>query len=329
MGGIKSFAIKIFVLLPLILGIVFSQEVDEALNRILSIIVVVGIILGLVLALAYLGGVLKFGKIGIRGETIVFVLYSILIIFIFVLPFLQKYGIINIKIFPDKIPDDQIEPFKLYQLPQPVCLIFKNLAVDENIGCYMPAVIFFFILPFTAIYAITWAFLVQIKIFEGLEKRIEGLIAFIIAFMTIPMGTFLMLIAFWFSTLGAFAIAVFVAMFLAGTFLRGYGYIGSRYYEEQIKIHSKAFEAEKKLFYSQLASLHARITGSMTWDDVENEINRLFNVAPKFAPEIRRLLRFVLQQYQQNNNPPRNSPIGDTVAQNIKNEITDIMQQLR
>ncbi|MEM5872775.1 MAG: hypothetical protein QXV63_00905 [Candidatus Aenigmatarchaeota archaeon] len=247
---IVNFKLKLIVLFLSLMfysSLVFSEEVTEAAGILEIIIAVLPVIL-VVLILLYLGGFLKFGKLGAPRPVII---YSAIIIIIFILPILQKFGVIHI--FPDN-PDEifnrkEFEGFKQYKLPQGVCRVFLSLNISEGVSCYMPAFIYFFLLPFVAIYAITWAFLKQIKIFEGLGRNLEGLFAFIIAFMTLPMGTFILLVAFWFSVMGAFSVAVFVVMFLAGVFLRGLGfveekhleYIGKRARDEYLrKVHNAA-----------------------------------------------------------------------------------------
>jgi len=225
----------------LMLGIALAQTAEEIVNTIIS----VGIIVVVIMILLYLGGVWKPGK-GTLKIPWGLVIYIILIIVIFVLPILQRIGMI--KIFPDTLDEAfQSNPdfyetyqksFMMQRLPSPICNVFKYLAIDERIACYMPAFLYFFLIPFVAIYAITWGFLTQIQIFSGETKRLNPLIAFIIAFMTLPMGVFLILLAFWFSVLGAFSIAVFVAMFLAGVFLRGYGFTIEKYAEVKVKEYS-------------------------------------------------------------------------------------------
>ncbi|MEM0476411.1 MAG: hypothetical protein QW367_02105 [Candidatus Aenigmatarchaeota archaeon] len=254
--GVKKIAkfklIGLFLLLFLIfsLSLIFAEEKKEVINvtEIIEIIIAILPIIFVILILLYLGDFLKFGKVGIPWPIII---YSAIIIIIFILPILQKFGIIHI--FPDN-PDEifsreEFKGYKQYKLPEGVCRIFLSLNISESVSCYMPAFIYFFLLPFVAIYAITWASLKQIKIFEGLGRNLEGLFAFIIAFMTLPMGTFILLVAFWFSVMGAFSIAIFVAMFLAGVFFRGLGfveekrfeYIGKRARDEYLrKVHNAA-----------------------------------------------------------------------------------------
>lgn len=213
----------------------FQQQIDKQISNFIGAIITMTPIIIIVLILLYLGGILRTPR---TGTNWLFILYLILIVIIFVLPILQRVGVIHI--FPDD-PEQLFEGnvtgkkgfevFKQYELPKIVCNVFTTLTISRSIACYMPAFLYFFILPFAAIYAITWAFLKQIRIFEGLGRNIEGLIAFIITFMTLPMGTFILLVALWFSIAGAFSVAIFIAMFLAGVFLRGYGFIKEKHFE--------------------------------------------------------------------------------------------------
>jgi len=228
----------------LVFGIALAQTIT--IEQIINTIIAVGIIVAVVIILLYLGGVFKPSTAGVRISWGL-VIYIILIVIIFVLPLLQRLG--TIKIFPDNLDEAfQANPsfaesyqksFMMQKLPDPICNVFKYLAVDERIACYMPAFLYFFLLPFVAIYAITWGFLTQIGIFGDQEtRRLNPLLAFIISFLTLPMGIFLTLLAFWFSVLGGFSIAVFVLMFLAGVFLRGYGFLAERYAEAKVKEYS-------------------------------------------------------------------------------------------
>ncbi|MEM5881998.1 MAG: hypothetical protein QXS69_00840, partial [Candidatus Aenigmatarchaeota archaeon] len=189
----KKISLNIFTLFLLFTVFFIFPVYSQGIESIMEGIIVVVVILSIVLILLYLGGVLKF-----RGGFgwLPILLYSVLIITIFLLPILQRFG--YVKIFPDNPEElfrrEEFKRFKIYQLPQPVCKVLSSLNISESISCYMPALLYFFILPFVAIYVITWAFLKQLKIFEGVGRPIEALIAFIITFMTLPMGIFILLV---------------------------------------------------------------------------------------------------------------------------------------
>lgn len=224
------FLIKI---LPQISYPIVFAETDEASTDIVSTAISIIVIISIVVVLLYLGGILKFEKKH-RSELnwIPLLIYVILIIVIFILPVIQRLGLINI--FPDD-PDEiltrkEFEGFKQVRLRKEICYVFKYLNISEVVACYLPALIYFFLLPFAAIFVIVWSFMKQIKVFENVGKPLEGLIAFIITFMTLPMGTFNLLIALWFSVTGVFSVAVFVAMLLVGIFSRGLSFVEKEYY---------------------------------------------------------------------------------------------------
>ncbi|MEM5821146.1 MAG: hypothetical protein QXP34_02380 [Candidatus Aenigmatarchaeota archaeon] len=276
-------------LLLLLMLVAFPIALSQSFNEIIQTIIAIAIILAIVVVLMYLGGVLP--KKRISGIPLGIILYSLLIIIVFVIPVLQRVGII--KIFPDTIDEAfQANPafaesyqksFMLQKLPSPVCSVFKYLAVDERIACYMPAFLYFFLLPFAALFAITWAFLKQLNIFEGVGRDISALLAFIIAFMTLPMGVFIIMVSIWFSFLGAFSIAIFVVMFLAGLFFRGYGYVGKEYYYAKARIRAIKRTAEGLI--AELEEFKLKM-GGKTVGQLKSELDDIVNKYPTFKPQI-------------------------------------------
>ena len=323
--AIKS--INNFLLLTLLfLYLSFAQENQINFQEIANSIVGILVIVIIVLILLYLGGIWKPGRARIPWQ---FIIYLILIIVIFILPILQKVGVIHI--FPDKITSEQLKNWGFPQnennrLPSLACKVFTIINLQEEVACYLPEVIFLFILPFVAIFAITWGFLTQLRIFEGnpKEANLYALLAFIISFMTIPMGTFIILVAFWFSFMGAFSVAVFVAMFVAGVFFRGYEFTAGGYYKARVKVYESAKQSQKISIANDLARLRARLTGAMTYNDVLNEIDLLIRGYPTFAPELSQLKSRINQLA--GNNP--NAQISNNL-ENIQKEIDNLVQQLR
>jgi len=268
----------------LILGITLAQTTEEIINTIIS----VGIIVAIIMILLYLGGVWKPGKGKLRIPWGL-IIYIILIVVIFVLPLLQRLGMI--KIFPDTLDEafqsnqqfyeTYQKSFMMQRLPAPICNVFKYLAVDERVACYMPAFLYFFFLPFVAIYAITWGFLTQIGIFgDENTRRLNPLLAFIIAFMTLPMGIFLILLAFWFSVLGGFSIAIFVAMFLVGVFFRGFGFATEAYLkgtESYFKLRQKG---KAETLIRELSDIKTRLGTFKNWGELDDKIRQLIRSYP-------------------------------------------------
>jgi len=271
----------------LMLGIALAQTAEEIINTIIA----VGIIVAVVIALLYLGEVWKPGKATFRIPWGL-IIYIILIIVIFVLPLLQRLGMI--KIFPDTLdeafkanPDfyeTYQKSFMMQRLPAPICNVFKYLAVDERIACYMPAFLYFFLLPFVAIYAITWGFLTQIKIFgDNDTKRLNPLLAFIIAFMTLPMGIFLIMLAFWFSVLGGFSIAIFVTMFLAGVFFRGFGFTTEAYIEGTKRYFNLRYKGKAETLIRELSDIKTNLGTFKDWGELDDRIRQLIRSYSDFT----------------------------------------------
>ncbi|MEM0480736.1 MAG: hypothetical protein QXQ14_00915 [Candidatus Aenigmatarchaeota archaeon] len=255
-----------FIILLFLFSVVFAQNETNPLEIVLGIIPVIIVIL----ILLWLGGVFKApgGRFPLAP-----ILYVLLIVIIFVLPLLQRLG--YIKIFPDTISSETLKQWGFPQqnkLPDFACKVLTGLTLQEEIACYVPELIFFFILPFAAIFAITWAFLKMLNIFENVPNadNIYRLLAFIIAFMTIPMGIFMILIATWFSFLGAFSIAVFVAMFIAGVFFRGYGYIRAEAYGVALKTLSIRIKEARAKFEKLLDQVD-----DLSVDALRNELKDL------------------------------------------------------
>jgi hypothetical protein len=257
--------LKKLILVLFLLGIVFSQEI--VINEIFSSIVGIVTLIAVVLILLYLGGVIKGFRVG--GGFTLWLIYIIIILIIFVLPLLQRIGYIHI--FPDKINSSTLKEWGFpqndaYKFPKEVCQVLSMLTLQEEIACYMPEIIFLVILPFAAIFAISYGFLVQLKIFRGMqnENNLYRLLAFIIAFSTIPMGIFMILVAFWFSFMGAFSIAIFIAMFIAGVFFRGYRFVG-REYESAITVSTKLKSELRKNLERELVDIRSEGDPSKKW----------------------------------------------------------------
>jgi hypothetical protein len=211
--------------------VLFSISYSQT-NEIAATIISVIFILAVIITLLALAGVFKVRAIG--GNLVVSLLYGIIILVVFILPLLQRLGYIHI--FPDRIDGETLKKWGFPQtnrFPDSVCNVLKMLTLQEEIACYMPELLFLVILPFAAIFAIAYGFLWNLRIFRNVpnEAGINRLLAFIIAFSTIPMGTFMILVAFWFSFMGGFSVAVFVAMFVLGVFFRGYRFVYKGYLE--------------------------------------------------------------------------------------------------
>ena len=216
--------LKKFVLLILFYSLLFSfslgQEYNEA-NSLIGGFVSVIFISIFVIILLVLGGVIKKPSVGgIPGFLIFFI---VLIIILFIVPMFIPYP----QYF--EVPEN----FKVAPLPSYATQVFIMLGLPEE-WMYVPAIIYLFVLPFAAVYTLVWAFLQSIGIFTNVPSSVNRVLAFIVAFLTIPMGWFVKLVWVLFSFMGAWSVAIFVATFVVGIFFRGLG-VARREFEEYRK----------------------------------------------------------------------------------------------
>jgi hypothetical protein len=190
------------------------------ITDIISTIIPIVFILVFILILLAVGGVIKLGGRGIPWFLILFV---IVIIVLFILPSFVSY--------PQylTIPEN----FKIAPLPSYASQILMMLGLPQE-WMYVPAIIYLFILPFAAIYTLVWAFLQSLGIFTNVPSSVNRILAFIIAFLTIPFGWFVKLVWVLFSFMGAWSVVIFVATFVIGVFFKGLS-ISKREYEEYRK----------------------------------------------------------------------------------------------
>ena len=300
-GNIKIFLLilTIFLLILTILSISLSQNTQLDIKGIVQTLIGIGVLLAIILVLLYLAGILKFGGVG--GSAIMWIVYGSILIIVFVLPLLQRLGYIHI--FPDKIDGETLKRWGFPQanrFPESICSVLKMLTLQEEVACYMPEFLFLVILPFTAIFAISYGFLHMLNIFKGVpnEEGIYRLLAFIMAFSTIPMGVFMILIAFWFSFMGTFSVAVFVAMFVLGVFFRGYGFV-SKEYTRVIQTSMKIRSELKRLALSTLAQIKSKGADDMYQELVKfltGYVPKQFLSSSKINSFMERLSSINLQQ---------------------------------
>lgn len=196
-----------------------------------------------ILILLALAGVLKRPKGGI---PIGFIIFIILIALLFIIPQFVPY--------PQYL--EVPESFRYYELPDAAKEVLGYIGIPRDWG-YVPAIIYLFILPFAAIYTLVWAFLSSLKIFEGMP-RVNVVLAFVVTFMTIPMGWFVKMVWVLFSFVGAWSVAVFVAIFVLGILFRGYGIVSGEYYKTMaMKWRDKA----KEYLNNALTNIGARQAG--------------------------------------------------------------------
>jgi hypothetical protein len=77
--------------------------------------------------------------------------------------------------------------------------------------------IFYGLIPFLGIFVIVYGFLDRIRIFR--KNKINGFLSFLIAFSTLPMRLFILIVATLFALMGVYSVAIFAVIFMIGVFL--------------------------------------------------------------------------------------------------------------
>lgn len=78
-----------------------------------------------------------------------------------------------------------------------------------------PAIIYNFIIPFLAIFAVSLGFLRTIRVFENFQN-VEYVLAFCMAFSTLPTHAFVIIVSVTLGFAGMFSYAVFILLFFIG-----------------------------------------------------------------------------------------------------------------
>jgi len=238
-----------------------EKEIEGWIKGIVSLLVIVIIIIILLI----LGGVIKKPSGGIPGFLILFI---ILIIALFVIPMYIEY------------PSTLVVPkeYQQYELPQEAKEVLKMLGLPET-WLYVPAIIYLFILPFAAIYTLVWAFLQSLGIFTNVPSSVNRVLAFIIAFLTIPIGWFVKLVWVLFSFMGAWSVVIFVVTFVVGVFFRGLT-ISRRELEEY-----RSIEKHRKEVLSKIIRDLSEAVKEGSVDAMERAIKRNMDRVKAFSEE--------------------------------------------
>jgi len=273
----KNLAITLPFFYIILLTMSFAQEgTGDIINEIIQNLIPVIFILVFIIILLVIGGVIKISPRG--GIPWLWILFISLIVILFILPqFIQ---------FPQylEVPED----LKKAPIPSQAAQALTMLGLP-NEWMYVPAIIYLFILPFTAIFAIVWAFLQSLGIFTNLSPKINRLLAFIIAFLTIPIGWFTKLVWVLFSFMGAWSVVVFVATFIIGVFFRGFGVARREY-----SLALKTYESVGKELENQISELQKKVD-ELNSADIEREVNRLAEKYGGLYPKVKDLAAQVLQ----------------------------------
>ncbi|MFH8120219.1 MAG: hypothetical protein QXS37_05445 [Candidatus Aenigmatarchaeota archaeon] len=100
-------------------------------------------------------------------------------------------------------------------MPPIVCQIGTTIGIPSNWLTY-EKFIWYALLPITGIWLIIYGFLSEIKIFS--DTRINAVLSLVIAFSTIPMGVFVIIVAVMFGLMGMYATLAFFTLFILGVF---------------------------------------------------------------------------------------------------------------
>lgn len=140
-------------------------------------------------------------------------------------------------------------------MPPVVCQIGTTIGIPSNWLTY-EKFIWYALLPITGMWLIIYGFLSEIKIFS--DTKINAVLSLVIAFSTIPMGVFVIIVAVMFGLMGMYATLAFFVLFILGVFylsgakIRGWKRVWRTYdiamerTEKQIEFLQKEREKKQK-----------------------------------------------------------------------------------
>jgi hypothetical protein len=208
---------KLLALLPVMLLLIAQvaiaqQDIVNTISNVLVQFSGVIFIIAFVIILLLIAGVFpRPGGIGVPWGTIA-LLIAILIVMIIPL-FIDLEWLTNAF-------RPTLESYKQSPLPEAAANVLTMLGLPQE-WMYVPAILYFFILPFAAVFALVYAFLASLNIFTNVSANVNRLLAFIITLMTIPSGILARMTMVMFVFLGMWTLGVFVVTFAAGIFYRG------------------------------------------------------------------------------------------------------------
>jgi hypothetical protein len=208
--------ISLLILLVLLAGPTFAQDILTTISSILTPFIGVIFILIFILILLAVGGVLPKPKGRLPFGLIAF---FVLIILLFIIPQFIEY--------PQYL--EVPESFKYWELPPAAKDALQLIGLPREWG-WVPAILYLFVLPFAAIYTLVWAFLWSLEIFPKNLSNVNRILALIITFMTIPIGWFTKIVWVLFSFMGIWSVVIFAAVFILGVFFKGFGITSEQYY---------------------------------------------------------------------------------------------------
>ncbi len=99
-------------------------------------------------------------------------------------------------------------------LPSIVCPLMETFGFPSQ-WLNTQTFLFYSIIPILAIWLIILGFLSRIHIFDN--KYLNGVLSFLIAFSTVPLGVFVAVVSILFSIMGVYSVILFIALFFMGT----------------------------------------------------------------------------------------------------------------
>jgi hypothetical protein len=228
------------------------------------------------------------------------ILFVIVIIVLFILPSFVSY--------PQylTIPEN----FKIAPLPSYASQILMMLGLPQE-WMYVPAIIYLFILPFAAIYTLVWAFLQSLGIFANVSSSVNRILAFIIAFLTIPFGLFVKFVWILFVFMGGWSVVIFAATFILGVFYRGAGIA----LKQQVE-YRKHLKKEKDALKAEIAALEEAFKSGM---------------ANKMKEEAARALRGVLSlsAVSARSRGLAEEIVAEQTEEGVKSKMEELIKQLK
>jgi len=133
----------------------------------------------------------------------------------------------------------------------------------ENMNKFL----FNFMIPFIGLYAILLGIVRAIGIFAT-DTKLELVVAFIFAFMTLPSRIFITIVSLAFTLGGVWGFLIFLFMFIGGSYYYSLGFVSGhkarasleKTYEKQMKhlrVEESILTAELQKLYTQLAAVKA------------------------------------------------------------------------
>lgn len=139
--------------------------------------------------------------------------------------------------------------------------------------------IFNFLVPFIALYAILLGIIRALGMFRT-TPSIELIIAFAMAFMTLPSKIFIAFVSFTLGLAGIWGYIVFLAMFLGGSYFYGVGFLRKHKTQADIYVtYSKevnTLREERKSLYEKITKLEKEISSEdLSLEQIQDRMKKI------------------------------------------------------